>query len=738
MAQAGCAIDQSDYRVAIRAYEDGLIDPAMAGFIAYLQKCPQAEPAPQVHYLLGELFYKRQRFDQALQHAIEVLSTPAAAAFHPYAALLAGQCLIQLGQLEQAASVLRRAIVESATGEVRTAALYWLGEIAFQQQQYAEARTFYQGVLQEQSAGPYATYAQYSLGWVFRQLGDLTAALEAFSAFLTQAPTHEFAPQARFTRAMLLRETGQFQEARAAFQQLAQTVPTAQQDEMLFWWAETAYQQGLYDEARTVYQRLFAEYPQSARAPASLYGWGWAAVQQHQCAAAVQPWEWLLQREPQWSQALEVHYQLGMCYAQLEQSAAAQTHLQQVLAAGDSTANTQNALLQLAMLAFQQGDYAQAAQHYNQALSFVSQDDSFRLHYLLGESYAALGKQGQAVEHWQQVLTGPATLPFRAHALFRLGNEYIRQQNWQQALPFLRQLWFDFPGFPERLTVARQLVYAYTALRQCAAALPFYEAIVQGTAETSQQHAVLIAKALCLFELGRYADVVRSLEPLLASGAPAAGESQVLYTLGQAYMHLQQYQEALTPFTVLHQHFPTDTFAVAAASAFAVALEETDRRSEALSVWKAYLIHAALRDDERLQLQLHAGRLALQEGQLPEALDFLASVRQAPFPPLAAEALFWSGEAYFQQQQWDLAAQVYQEILDSHQTERHWGTLAQLRLGTIYEQQRDWDRALQSYQTLLTTVTDTEIRTTVQQRITAIEAGRVSKPQSPATFPSEG
>jgi tetratricopeptide (TPR) repeat protein len=378
-------------------------------------------------------------------------------------------------------------------------------------------------------------------------------------------------------------------------------------------------------------------------------------------------------------------------------------------------------------------------QYSTRALAVVSQDDACRLHYLLGESYAALGQQESAVEHWQQALDGPPTLPFRAYALLRLGNEYIRQQSWQQALALLRPLWFDFPDFPERLIVARQLVYAYTALHQCAAALPFYEALEQGTAEAGQQHAIRIAQAFCLFELGQYADVVQSLDPLVASGVSAVGEPQVLYTLGQAYMHLQQYQEALTFFTTLRQRFPTDTFAVAAAPAYAMGLEEVGRRSEALSVWKAYLaLQPAFADNEHLRLQLHAGRLALQEGQLSEALDFLAPVREAPVPSLAAEALFWSGETYFQQQQWDLAAQVYQETLDRHGTEEHWRMLAQLRLGTIYEQQRDWERALQAYHTLLTTVTDAAIRATVQQRITAIEAGQVIKRQSPTTFPSEG
>ena len=104
----------------------------------------------------------------------------------------------------------------------------------------------------------------------------------------------------------------------------------------------------------------------------------------------------------------------------------------------------------------------------------------------------------------------------------------------------------------------------------------------------------------------------------------------------------------------------------------------------------------------------------------------------------AAEALFWSGEAYFQQQQWDLASQVYQELLDRQLAAPQWSTLARLRLGMIYEQQQEWERALRAYQILLTMTTDAEILATARQRIVAIEAGRVPKPSAPPMRLSDG
>jgi tetratricopeptide (TPR) repeat protein len=256
--------------------------------------------------------------------------------------------------------------------------------------------------------------------------------------------------------------------------------------------------------------------------------------------------------------------------------------------------------------------------------------------------------------------------------------------------------------------------------------------------EARPRQAALEAQARCLFTLGRYADVVQLLAPLgpdtLATAAP-----EVLYALGQAYIQQQQYREALAPLLLLQQHFPGHALTRQAGLPLAVALEQAGQREEALVVWKTYLRQAAGPDDEeQARVHLHVGRLAFKVGQLGDAVDFLAPARQASSSAVAAEALFWSGEVYFRQQQWDLALQLYQELIDRYAAEGSWSALARLRLGTMYEQQQDWERALQAYKTLLTATTDVEVLANVRRRITAIEAGQILTPQTSSAPQSEG
>lgn len=738
LPRSPCVTALQDYQVALKSYQDGLFDPAMAGFESYLQQCPAGEQALQAHYLLAELLYKRSDFTQALKHTQVVISHTPAVELRPQALLLGSQCALQLEQPDVAQTYLQQVVDSQATGEVRAAALYWLGEMTFQQQQPEEARHYYERVIQAHQSSSYALHAYYALGWLARQQGEVAAALEAFTTFLQRAPKHELALQARFARADLLHETGRLQEAATAFEQLAHEAPAGRQNEALFWWAETVYQLGQYDQAWTVYQRLLTEHPQSTRVVESLYGSGWTAVQQQRCEAAVLPWETLLQREPTFARVSEVRYQLGLCYIRLEQYLAARVHLQRLLAAETDTPQSQDAVRKLAALAFREQDYTEAIQYYTRALASTKPPEVFRLSYLLGESYAALDEQTQAIKHWQRVLDGPQTLPFYAQTLYRLGRLHVSQRSWPQAIAVLRPLWQDFPQFPERPLVGLALAQAYSNSQQCLEALPLYETTIEIANQGADRQTAFRAKVACLYALKRHAEVVETVSPLLKLEDVEALEPSLLYTLGQAHMQLQQFDAALEPFSLLQQRFPDSPLVIAMAPYFAFALEKAARGEEALAVWQAYLQHGTISDDaERNRLQLHVGRLAVQAKRWDEALALLAPARGAVSPTIAAEALFLSGEVYLQQRRGELALQVYQELLDRYRVEAQWMALARLRLGTLYEKQQEWAQALHAYQVLLETATDPAVIASARRRITAIEAGRV-KPQPVPAVPSEG
>ena len=147
-----------------------------------------------------------------------------------------------------------------------------------------------------------------------------------------------------------------------------------------------------------------------------------------------------------------------------------------------------------------------------------------------------------------------------------MGSEYVTQRAWEKALPILRQLWENFPEFPQRSTVAVQLAQAYSATQRCTEALLVYDTLIDTTTVVGEQRLSRIAKALCLFELGRYAEVIATLSPLLGATSAIPIEPRELYLLGQAHMQLHHFPEAIEVFTLLQQRFPTDALTALAAA----------------------------------------------------------------------------------------------------------------------------------------------------------------------------
>lgn len=740
---AGCQLALKDYRVALQSYQDGLFDPAFAGFESYILHCPLGPYVGQAHYLLAEMLAAQTQCGKALPHIKEALSQSLAPALRPHVLFLGTRCALQLKRQALARTYLLDTVVTEAPSEIKAPAFYWLGELAFQQKDDDNAQRNYEWALQEAPRGPYAAHAHYSLGFIAQRRGDIPAALRAFDAFIDLAPTHRLADRVRFTRADLLRQHGQLQQSMAAFQTLSTTLVGGMQEESLFRWAELAYELKRYDEAQTAYRQLIETFPQSQRLSASLYGLGWIALKQSQCDAATTPWERFITLQPNDitpAQVREVHYHLGICYIELGDHQRAQQHFRQVATTGEDSMEQREAVIKLAALAYQANDYDEAISFYTRALTTAEADRAPHFHFLLGESYQAIGERDQAVTHWQQVLTGSPDLPFYPQALDRLGRAAIARRDWEQAIPMLRRLWDDFPNFPQRSTVALGLAQSYGQSNQCEAALPFYTFLAASTQYGTALKELRHSHAACLFSLARYPEVVALLAPLLAPDHTGPVEPSLLYSLGQAYMELEQFEGAIPPFTRLQTEFPEHPFSQSMLPRLAYAFEQTGQPEEALVAWQSHM-QQAIRIDEtdRLRLQLHMGRLALQARRFDDALTLLPETHEMPVAELAAETSFWRAEVHYEQQQWDVAKHQYTELLE-HDEASHWGMAARLRLGAVYEQQQEWDLALDAYRKLRDTATDAEIIANAERRIAAIEAGLVRQrhpkpPQPSATTP---
>jgi tetratricopeptide (TPR) repeat protein len=169
---------------------------------------------------------------------------------------------------------------------------------------------------------------------------------------------------------------------------------------------------------------------------------------------------------------------------------------------------------------------------------------------------------------------------------------------------------------------------------------PIVDRFPPGTLERREAEQVL---GLSLFVTGRFADAVPHL---VATRQWAAGNLELAYALGQAYIQTQRPDEA--------RHCLAAVFGVAPDSAAAhLVVAQTMIRLEVESPAESELHKAAAKDPKLPTVNLLLGQLALFRGRLDEAVTL--TERELSISPGNAMAFSQLGDAFVRQSKWDEA-----------------------------------------------------------------------------------
>jgi TolA-binding protein len=74
--------EASVYSIAVQAYRDGLLDLARDQLQTYLATYPQGKHVAEVHYLLGDYFFRKGNFAPVVQHVRDALQRQLPAVLH--------------------------------------------------------------------------------------------------------------------------------------------------------------------------------------------------------------------------------------------------------------------------------------------------------------------------------------------------------------------------------------------------------------------------------------------------------------------------------------------------------------------------------------------------------------------------------------------------------------------------------------------------------------------------------
>jgi TolA-binding protein len=401
--------EASLYSIAVQAYQDGLLDLARDQLQRYVSTYPHGTHLAEVHYLLGDYFFRRGDFAQAAQHVRDALQRQLPEALRHDAHYLLGRSYVETGQHGDAIQALQPLIEPGYSGRWNEAALYWAGEALLSAGDYAAAARPLQQLVERYPGSEYLEHALYSLGYAWQRAHAHEQGLEAFQRLLQRFPQSQQRRSAEYGVARALVSLQRFAEAAPVWARLSDSAATPEQaDEAAFWWAESWSRAERCDQARPAFQDYLKRFPQGSRRADALANIATCAHTVGEFTAEATALEAFLQEFPDDPRRDVMHLHLAQAYEQWGQLAHARELYAQWLSRFPGHPQRTEVLMRRGILSRGQQDYAQAVQDFAEVLKQADDPRQRELaHTVLADSYFRLNDCAAALPYLSTMIDWP-------------------------------------------------------------------------------------------------------------------------------------------------------------------------------------------------------------------------------------------------------------------------------------------------------------------------------------------
>ena len=496
------------------------LDAAIQTYGLLLRDFPSDPLVAQALFGLGLGHALKGEYDSAEEHMERVLRDFPGSELAPRVLFELGQIQLRQEQPRQAIARLRELRLAYPAFLQRRTVQLQLADIHFQLGEHAQAIALYQPLLEGREAQDDDRRVLRRLGQAYQRSDQFQAAFDTYQRLLNQATSTTGLDSVYFDQALLLLALERHGEAVRRFLQVRDDFAASPlTTEAAGRAGHALFAQGDYQEALAIYQPLLA-----ANTTAQIYGETVVALfrtkRLEEARKAAKSFAKKFTENDHWPQRFRIEegqYYLGKknyqkaldIFEKVEKEGGDQAHVGAYYAA--TTLWQQNSATpddELGARAFEAqrrflkdfGDSAHAAD----------------VHFRLGEHYFLTRDYHLAAGRYRHVLEAPGPLPRRQQAIWQLLNSYIKSFEYDAAHQVALRLLRDFPQHPKRRQTQLEI-------------------------------------GIILKEQGQYPQAIAHLEEVLewASGNDA---SAARYYMGESYMHMGDYRNAIKAFYRVRFH----------------------------------------------------------------------------------------------------------------------------------------------------------------------------------------
>lgn len=684
------------YLLARTEQEQDNLDAALVHFQQVYRRYPDAELAPAALYAEGVTHVQRAQYERATAAFEQLGEQYPNSGFAQNLGTLLGEVYYRLEQYDVAVDELQERLPTLADAE-RTRALFLLGESYNQLGQTEAARTQYQQVLEEASDGSYAAPAHFGLAWQYYQseqyenaasafaevqatdapiatkatyyeavtralFGDRDRALQLYQRVLDEAKDDRLQAEARYEIGLLRYQQEQYEAAAEALRPLTQgSAPESRVGDAYYWLGNSYMASDQLDRALAAYSEAIDRGAASASARIEVrFQKAWTLYQSGRYAEAGPDFRALAEQHPDTKRGQDALFWGADTYYQQEQYIQARTLLQQYLNTAPEGRRRARAQYALAWTHFKERQFERAARQFRQFLETYEPPSNSTVPYRqdaqlrLADCYFALKRYEDAISVYQGAGGGGAE-----YALYQTGRALYFADRPDAALDRLRRLVERFPDSPWRPDTWYRI----------------------GDIHFQQQ---------------RYEEARSAFRNLIDAYPDHNQTPRAQYALGDTYYNAGEMEQAVAAYRTVLETYPESPSADEAASSLFFALNaagQDDRADELIASIEESTPNVNLSD----RLRYQRARGAFQRGNSKRALRlFREFVRTASASSFLPGAYYHLGLLNADLDQYAEAKNYLGQLVDQY-TDSEYFAEGSLRLGDIHLEQESYQEALGAY-----------------------------------------
>ncbi len=477
-------------------------------------------------------------------------------------------------------------------------------------------------------------------------------ALTAFEAYRTRYPSHSQTGQALYLGAKAALAEKRDREAVRLFETLQRTHPShPRAPEAQLSLAQYFLGEGEIETARSQLNTIVDDPSSPAQAARALYLLGESERDRDNLNQALTHFQRVKSEYMQTDIAPAAYYAVGTTQVRLKRYDRAAATFEELGQDFPDSPFSQNLGTALAEVYYRLDEYEKAVTELQDRLPELEDTQRARALFLLAESYNHLREGEEAVVHYRKVIDEYPETPYVGPAKYGLAWHYFQSREHQQAAKSFGRVRRDESG-----RLAERATY-YEALSRARAgaierAIELYKTVAEQHPDSQLGAEALFEAGLLRYQRENYDSAAAFFRALLRNHPNAARRGDAQYWLGNAYLVDESLDRALKAYNK------------------AIAL---DAAPDSLLVEVRF---------QKAWVQYEDGRYAAA------APDFLSVAESHPNTSRGREALFWGGDSFFQQENFDRAGRLFRRYLDETPNGDHAGGARYALAWTHFKQNR--------------------------------------------------